>query len=304
MDFAHKLICAMTAHDLHPDSLDLTPGKYHRFRSQGICKKKCCTYRIFDHYAGAHFLCWRRGISHIWFAKSKDQRFTAEQKRIIANEKQIAREKELKQKQKISANCAEFYYGLNPDPEYSITHPYCLIKTIFPYCARSHQETLVIPILNENLQITTLQFIYPNGFKKMVSGAPSKGGMIFLQKISPQYSGNIRICEGWATGCTVRELTNDPVVCAVNANNITQTAIFIRRNFIHAKGIICADNDRWGKENTGMKHAMESAKNTGFSVVFPQFSDNSPTHPTDFNDLFLISGGAEALSQLQAGTNP
>lgn len=297
MDFYQKLLAAMQQSELYPSSLDLTPGKYHRFKSEGICKKKCCSYRIFPQQAGAHFLCWRRGIYKIWFTKSRDSKLPIEHKRIVYRETQILREKQKRESQKISANCSRFYFSL-PDNNH-ISHPYITKKKIIAYCARFNDKCLVIPISDNSEKIISLQFIYPNGFKKMMSGAPSAGGMIFLQKINKNFSGVIRICEGWATGCTVKELTGDAVICATNANNIVNTAIFVRRNFIHAKGILCADNDRWGKENIGIKYAQDAAKITGFDVVFPFFPDvMSEQKPTDFNDLFCIFGAEKTLSCL------
>ena len=86
MSFIVNLANKMLSEGLYPDDIDLTEGKYHRFKSRGECKKKCCGYRIFEQQKGAHLICYRRNIDIIWF-DGKSENFSKEDKIFVELEK-------------------------------------------------------------------------------------------------------------------------------------------------------------------------------------------------------------------------
>jgi putative DNA primase/helicase len=152
---------------------------------------------------------------------------------------------------------------------------------------------LLVPVHDIDHNFVTLQIIKPDGFKRLWKGTSQKNNMMWLcdLPLDKRYEGIIRVCEGYATGCTIREITKSPVVCAINANNLLNTVVQLRQNFIHADIRICADNDAYGEINSGLLHGKNAAKRTGSTLYFPTFEGCCiDKKPTDFNDLFILAG--------------
>lgn len=300
MSFQYELISAMGQWGLHINSVNLTPGIYHRFKSMNTCSKsstKCCEYRVFENEQGAHLKCWRRGIDHIWFAKS-DSPLSREDRERMAEERAAIERLRVQTQIILAAKCRRFYAKCRAALP---SHPYAKKKGIYPHGVRQARGMLVIPITNIDMQLITLQFIMPNGFKKYKTGASAKGGMVLLtnQGLPLDWAGVIRVCEGWATGCTIFEITRDPVVCAMNAHNMPAVARALRDKFPQANLKICADNDQWGKENIGMEYALRADIEANAIVYWPTFDGLDVSgKPTDFNDLFLLSTKEDVRRQL------
>jgi putative DNA primase/helicase len=295
MNFQYDLIAAMREYDLHINQLNTEPGKYHRFRSLGTCKTKCCEYRIFENQLGAHFKCFRRGIDRFWFANS-EQHVSRDDRILMQLERDRINRERIISQEKAASKCERFFNRLAALK----SHPYVTRKRIYPHEARAARSLCVLPIENIDGEIQSLQFIRRNGFKQFKTGAPTAGGMIWLgNRIPEDYTGVLRICEGWSTGCTIYSITKSPVVCALNAYNLVKVARAIRQKYKHVFGKICADNDQWGKENVGLNCALEAGAMAGYSVHYPVFTDEQVAHkPTDFNDLFQIAGAETTKRQL------
>ena len=296
MQFEYDLISAMREYDLFINSINLEAGKYHRFRSIGTCKTKCCEYRIFENHLGAHFKCFRRGIDRFWFANSERQHSMEDRRQMAEERSRIERERKAHQT-RMAAKCEAFF---DKDWHSPHDHPYVQRKQIFPHYAKQVRRMLVLPVHNIHREMQSLQFIKRNGFKQFKTGAPSSEGMIWLcEPLAPDYAGVIRICEGWSTGCTIRMITKSPVVCALNAYNLPKVAKLLRAKYPNMILKICADNDQWGKENTGMQCALKADIEGNGIVYWPTFDGfDTSNHPTDFNDLFIIAGAYEVKRQL------
>lgn len=295
MSFEYDVITAMREYDLHINALNLEIGKYHRFRSLGTCKTKCCEYRVFENELGAHFKCFRRGIDRFWFSKERSELGYDDRRLMQAERDRVTRERIAAQDRQ-STRCVKFMtvaqrLGVTPTQ-----HHYVLRKGIYPHTARLVRGMLVLPICDIEGDIQSLQFIRKNGFKQFKTGAPTAEGMIWLGgHQSPDFSGVIRLCEGWSTGCTIYSATKSPVVCALNAYNLVKVARLFRTYYTKAHVKICADNDQWGKKNVGLDCGNQASKENGFALHYPVFEgDHTFTKPTDFNDLYLL-GGADAL---------
>jgi putative DNA primase/helicase len=184
--------------------------------------------------------------------------------------------------------------------EISYDHPYIFNKKIIPYYAFQMRSYLVLPIQDIDHKLVSLQFIKPNGYKQFKKNASPKDGMMWLSEpLKENYSGIIRLCEGYATGCTIHLCTKDPVVCAMSANNLISVAISLRRKFVHAQIIICADNDWCNAENVGVSCAIKAIAATGAKLCYPAFGHNfKVSKPSDFNDLFCLMGMDETKRQL------
>jgi phage/plasmid primase-like uncharacterized protein len=297
VSFENNLYNALASYGLsYSGEIKYHAGSYHRFTSNnGACKNNCCGYRIFESQLGAHIICFRQDIDEIWFDGSYKRLFLHEKIALEEERRRILLNREKRYKEK-SARCIKFLSKIIHLPNKAIHHPYIIRKKILPLSAITVRDLLVIPILNIHHEIQSLQFITKSGFKLFKKGAPTTGGMIWLTIILPvDYSGVIRLCEGWATGCTIAQLTKQPVVCALNAYNIVRVALDLKRKYIHAHIKICSDNDSAKKKNVGLKYATDAAKAIGASLHYPIFENNKGT---DFNDLFILSGEEATRRQL------
>lgn len=170
------------------------------------------------------------------------------------------------------------------------SHPYLLNKKVGSYGIRKYKGNLVVPAYDQDGKLWTLQFISASGEKRFLAGGRKQG--CFFTIGLPDNAAKIFICEGYATGATIYECSNKtPVVVAFDANGLKSVSQIISKKVPSAKIIICADNDCYHENNfnPGVERAREAALSIGAQVVIPKFKDTA-THPTDFNDLYILEG--------------
>ena len=181
----------------------------------------------------------------------------------------------------------------------------------------SKQGNLVVPVQDGAGKIYGLQVIYPTksagprqGRDKDFTppGLAKKGH--FFQLGLVQRGGVVLLCEGFATGASLRKATGLPVVVAFDANNLVPVALELHK--AHRKDVkilVCADDDyatmaKSGK-NPGIDAAQTAALGVDGAVVWPVFPEERPADrkgPTDFNDLHTHpAGGLQAVrAQVEA----
>lgn len=275
-------------------------GKFQRFANASKHHRRKDLFVILHDYdRGATFGDWH--YPEDWFTywnEAYDPPGLAELKKLKAelNERRIADNYE---RQKHEWRAREFWNKFYVKHEAN-QHPYVLRKNIIPYFAKQCRSWLLIPVSDVDHNLVTLQIIKPDGFKRLWKGTSQKGLMIWLwDKLPDYYDGVIRVCEGYATGCTIRQITKSPVVCGINSLNMIKVCIELRRKFIHAKIKICADNDKYDDVNIGIKHAKEAQKFISAPICYPVFDGlRYYGKPTDFNDLFCMFGYNATREQL------
>ena len=152
---------------------------------------------------------------------------------------------------------------------------------------------LVVPLVDLDGTIHTLQRIYEDGTKRFLSGGAKAGH--FTPIGGPLVAaGTILICEGWATGATAHKATGLPVVAAMDAGNLKRVAPILRGRYPSARLVILADNDaKPGRvDNPGVTAAIAAARAAGALVAIPP-------EPGDFNDL-AAAQGLEAVREVIA----
>lgn len=280
-------------------------GKFQRFPDASKYKRSKDLFVVLhDHDRGATFGHWKYQEEWVTYwnknYESPGLEKLKETKRQLQNTKALQDYNRHKCEWRARELFLKYYAKHLPS-----FHPYVVTKRIHPYYAKQVRSWLLVPISNIDNELVTLQIIKPDGFKRLWKGTSHKELMIWLwDKLPNDYSGVIRICEGYATGCTIRTITKSPVVCSINSSNLPATCVAIRRKFIHAKIIICADNDCWGDDNAGIKVAKLGAKYTNAKIYYPIFDCLlSIKKPTDFNDLYDLYGYKEARRQLLIARN-
>src|SRR6267142_3315882 len=275
----------MSAECPYSGSIQFETQKYHIFNSEGICRKKCCRYRLFENEIGAHIVCWRRGIDITWFYKDY-KLFSDDEKSRFDKERQNQLDLKAKIQQEAILQARECWWT---STEISPEHPYILRKRIIPYGARALNSTILLPCYNQYGEIQSTQRIFPDGKKKFQTSAPFKGTFM---PIGEELTPKIMICEGWATGCSIYEATGNMVIVAFSASNMVSIAHFIRNRFKKHLIIYCSDDD---EHRVGQENAIKAAKITTGIVILPKFKKEHNEN-TDFNDIFLLYG-METLQQ-------
>lgn len=163
-------------------------------------------------------------------------------------------------------------------------HPYCIAKRLDMCGARGVRVdasfALVIPMYRSGRLVST-QRIFPDGHKRFITGAPSKGCLFKIWR--PGASVTI-LCEGWATGMVCfQAVPQSIVIVCFSASNLVEVA---KREDWRGMVAIAADNDWQTKDNLGTNPGIESgeaaAKAIGCGVAWPEYVEGS-----DFHDLFV-----------------
>jgi phage/plasmid primase-like uncharacterized protein len=245
---------------------------------------------------------WHEGISHKWMNIDSLELYPKEEEWIEKKKQDL--ELSRKEMNKQAAQLAlEIYNGAKTVGCNGENHLYLKNKHVIP-CGLVKQEDyqdigklLIIPYFNVAGQITTLQFIYENGKKILLSNGLKKGSFFTI----PGEEHKILICEGYATGCSLHMATGYKTIVACDAGNLMEVAKAVRSLNQYSVIILCADDDRWKTEkgNVGIDKARQAATAIGASMVAPKFL-NSDTKPTDFNDLHQLEGLPTVLKQISA----
>lgn len=179
-------------------------------------------------------------------------------------------------------------------------------------CRYLPDGTVVVPMIRYDLEralaLKACQRILPTGQKFYSKGFEKPGCAVRLGE--PGEAVLLLLCEGYATGLTIRAATDwaVPVFCAFDAGNLVHVAPMMRELFPHARLLICADDDwktfdpRTGQlTNPGRTTAKKVAREVpGCDLVWPVFKASTrQDKDTDFNDLHMREGLHAARRQLQ-----
>lgn len=244
---------------------------------------------------------------HKWHSKS-DQKLTPEERKKIKKEIEAQqRRKEIdeeKRQLRISKRLTKVFENL---PKATDDHPYLVKKGVKAHGIRYRKKgnELIIPIRGADTKIWTVQRILADGSKFLFTGGRKKGSYFPLAS-SKEALDRIILCEGFATGASIREATSLPVFAAIDSGNLKPVIAALKQKYPLARFIIAADNDAFTlnakKEpwNVGITKAHEAAEAVGGAfVVAPDFSGLDPAEYernrwTDFNDLQAASSGEVA----------
>jgi len=274
----------------------ITDGKIQRFRMDGDTGKPCWyVAHVFGN--GIVFIvfgCWKRGIYGTWCSHNINNLSLQEKELIKQQQEQIKREQQERQtKTKVTVR----YIWEHAEQNFT-EHAYLTRKQVKSFGLRLCKGNLLVPLYSESSELCSLQFITQEGEKRFKKDAPMLGCFFIIGEIDK----TIYIAEGYATSATVHELTGCAVVVAFNAGNLLQVAQAIRRKYPDKNLIICADNDQWKQDNTGVQKATLAAQSVKAKLAIPQFQTTGTNKPTDWNDLMILQGIEEVRSQLENAT--
>jgi putative DNA primase/helicase len=282
----------------------LGDGKLHRCPTTDKPHGKDGAYILhLNGYVSGWWQNWRTGASETWTAEGQREMTPQEQKSI---QERMARDRKarlaaLEQRHSEAADKAQtLFQRFRTAPEHTL---YLKSKGVCPAENLRINDTgdLVVPILDLNGNVQSLQFIFADGKKRFLSGGKKAGGFFPIKGMGNR----LFIVEGLATGLSVHEATGSTVFCAFDAGNLKAVAELARKQFPQRDIIIAGDNDLKTDGNPGKTKAEEAARAIGGKWVVPQFMDRPEL--SDFNDLHQLAGleaVQKRLSQTQAPGMP
>ena len=159
-------------------------------------------------------------------------------------------------------------------------HPYLQSREVQPHGLREAGNLLVMPLYDMDGELWSVQYINGAGEKKFLTGGRVAGCFYPMGKSN----GTTVICEGFATGASIREATGLAVLVAHSAGNLKAVAEALRAKNADERILIAADDDWQTDGNPGLTKADEAAQAAGATVVVPHFPKRFEGL-TDFNDL-------------------
>jgi phage/plasmid primase-like uncharacterized protein len=242
--------------------------------------------------------CWREGIKETWTSKSAKASPKLRQK--LADAMELATAKAEAAREQAVAERAETAFGIWQNAEPDQPHPYLEKKRIGSEQLRvDDRGSLIVPMRDRDGILKNIQRISADGVKKFFG--PS-AGLSWQAPLVPA-DGDLVLCEGVATGATLRKLTGLTVWAALTAGNLSKVAALMRERFPDRRILVAADNDRFEKsgaerppeKNRGVVDSGKAAKEVGGLLLVPEFPLESKG--SDWNDLAAEIGEEEAGAQ-------
>lgn len=215
-------------------------------------------------------------------------------------ERQARFEAEQVQRRKVAAEQMRLRWEA-ADPGYS-SHPYLTAKGIGPNGTRLDREHVLVPLVDTDGALRSLQSIDPTGHKLFEADLPVAGTMFVIGPPLAQTRAPVLLCEGFATGATLYETTGRTVVVAFNASNLVKVAERLISAYPAVFWQVAGDDDRQKATNVGRGAAIQAARVLRCDAVFPVFLEGHDG--TDFNDMAAHSGAEAVRNLVVEGSSP
>lgn len=210
--------------------------------------------------------------------------------RAIAAQNRIDRENTLQRQYAHNARRSGQVYNAMPVADGS--QEYLVKKGVkaFPGVKADKKNRVVIPLVNEEGEVRTLQRISANGFKSLKKNG-QKTGNFFVVGGELKNGEPVLYAEGYSTAASISEATNRPVVMTVDAGNLPKVADKLKDKYPDSLHVVLGDDDRKNAVNKGMAKAEEAAIIANGVFTVPAFTaEEKERGLTDFNDLHQSRG--------------
>jgi putative DNA primase/helicase len=253
---------AMRDNGMTPPDVIITDGQLHRFKDESGKLNSYYTAHV-DGRAAGMIGNWKTGLKFNWKAEGNYPKLTEAQRtefKLEQQKQQQLRKAEEKSRHDGAISKASWIWSRTTKPT---THPYLTKKRIKPHNAGLYKKMLAIPVFNGGV-LVSIQLIDADGNKRFLSGSKLKGSYSQLGIYDADKP--ILICEGWATGASLHEVTDNPVYVAFSAGNLKAVAGYVRTLYPMNNIIIMGDNDLSG---VGQKAAKDAALAIGCDYLIP-----------------------------------
>ena len=281
---------AFRHYGITPPEQFIFDGKFYRFSTNGKPSDLSGWY-IGVMNGDAQYLTfgdWKIGEKHTWtsFQEADDRRSSEykQAKKIMENMRWQSEKKQAESWEQARKKAADIW---NSSRSATKDHPYLIRKVVRAHGVRVNERNqLVIPLFDEKKQLQSLQFIDEGGDKLFLSGGMVRGGHLWIGNSHDQENPKVLlVCEGFATGATLHEITGHPVVVSFNVGNLRPVLQSMTSKYgKQAQVVIAGDDDRFKEKNIGLEAAKSLAQEFGIRWVVPSWPEGSESG-TDFNDL-------------------
>lgn len=279
-------------------------SKYHRFNRDGH-DNGWYIASDFGNFQVVNIGDWKTGEHHV--VKSRENLTETEKKHVKEVQKKAIEQNEIEKKERHekAGSLAEkiWEHGQPLFRSKYLTRKKITelhnAKTIIGLTGRE----VAVPMRDQYGQLWGIQTISPYGEKKFMYGQKILGLHHLIGEVKS--GSTLYICEGFATGCSIYQATQLPVLITFNTANLPHVAKWAKEKYNQTDIVIAGDEDLFSsnKINAGRKCATETALSINANVVFPKFK-NLETKPTDFNDLYCLEGPEAVAGQLNNRMTP
>lgn len=290
LEITEQFRAAILRAGMTPPEVIEANGKIHRFALTGKPGDKAGWYVLHgDGIAAGSFGDWRSGSTHTWRADIGRQLTPDEDEAHRLKLKAMIESRDAERKANQAEAARKALEIWSSAPPATVEHPYLERKCVGAHGLRVAGDRLIVPVYTRHA-LTSLQFIAPDGTKRLLPGGRMAGGYYRIGDISGAEA--LCIAEGFATGATIHEATGMPVAVAFNAGNLMAVAKDLSRNYPGVPLILCADDDASTDGNPGLTKASEAACAVGGYVARPNFGAHGDRNAkvTDFNDQAVLLG--------------
>jgi len=277
----------MLSQGITPPHEIIADGQLHRFHIDGDkSRSKNGWYVLYlDGIPCGIYGSWKKGAYLKWCAKNKDQLNSLERSQQIEKIKEACRIRNTLKAQEQHEASSRAEYLWRRYEKASSCHPYIVKKRILPFYARQYGKEIVLPVIDFEGKVWSLQYISESGEKRFLANGAIKSHFIPVQE-RPADKKKTLICEGFATGATLaKKYPTYCVIAACDAGNLKPVAMHIRKNLPDVEIVICGDDDRLNTENTGANKARSAAIAVGALLSMPKWPEDAPESLKDYNDL-------------------
>lgn len=193
--------------------------------------------------------------------------------------------KELKmEKQKLAKQAREkAEYIIKNSLSARADHPYLEKKQIMLNALKCHNDSLIISMYRNHLELNSLQLIYINGEKRFLKGTAKKGCYSLIGHHN--YNHPIIIAEGFATAASIYQSLDIPIFISFDCGNFKSALETICQYFtFNGHIIVAADNDA---SQVSYKHAREALADI---LAIKRHIIMPGTINTDWNDAYVVHG--------------
>ncbi len=286
-DFAETMLDAGLA---VPNGHPIMDGNRHRVPVIG--KGSSNRSGLYAAYLDGHPAGWATnyitGDTKKWKARGGGSRSQEERAQLRDRVKRQAAEKELERADK-QAEIADRVRRQIASLEPAISTPYLTRKRVSGHgqlYSDSSQQNTYIPLYDIAGAIRSVQYIRPDGTKRFPKDSfwnacfHAVGGCAGLS-ISPV----LVVCEGYATGDSLRQILGISVVSAFAGWNLLPVAEQLKGKYPNKPIYIAGDDDRHLVlqlgANAGRDKAEAAATAVGGRAVFPWFDNPEAHYPAD-----------------------
>jgi putative DNA primase/helicase len=173
------------------------------------------------------------------------------------------------------------------------------------------KKRLMRQMFNAKGDLSSLQFIDAAGKKTYLAGHTKQDCFFTIGTFNKKIN-KLFICEGYATGATLFEVTQIPVVVAFDCGNLSGVSKIFRARYPDAEIILVSDYDEVTENekgfNPGVVAATAAAAAIGGKIAVPEFTDDEIQEhgkgASDVNDLCRLHGATAVKKCLASASSP